>query len=627
MHALIDRFYRILRLVRIGQRVVGVIAILLVVGSLSILSQWLIVQQQLSYMNHLQTEQLPADQLIQEAALEIASSQVVLIQYVAGQETDLEIVVTYISDAKRLLTEARELATDEDRLRQIDTLFGQVDDYAGSVDQLQYAKLTADTERINLLSAESQRLGNALRAGASDTVRESVEQAQADLQRAVRNFEQNSIFGALIVLLAFVIVGVALYLMARSVIRPVQQIQDAAQHIAGGEWGHRLPDTALLADELGQLAVAFNQMAEQLQASYSELEQRVSERTADLERRAIQVQAAAEVARDATTILDPQELMVEVVTLISQRFGFYHAGLFLLDETGEWAVLQAAASEGGRRMLARSHRLKVGETGIVGYVTDIGEPRIALDVGADAVYFDNPDLPGTRSEIALPLRARGEIIGALDVQSTEAAAFSDEDVAVLQTLADQVGIAISNARLYQQAQESLETARRAYGEYGREAWLEMTRRGGITGYQYEPGSLQMNPQAWTPAMAETLRAGKAMRSVAEPRSLAIPIQIRNQTIGVIDVTKPEGAAPWTAEEIALFDTLADQLGVALDGAQLYQETQRRAAQERLTGEITSRMRETLDVDTVLQTAVREIGEALGITEAEVRLYSDETPRQ
>jgi len=201
--------------------------------------------------------------------------------------------------------------------------------------------------------------------------------------------------------------------------------------------------------------------AAELEEHKESLEETVEERTRDLARRAHYLEATSDVAQDATSVLDPQNLLSRVVALVSERFGFDHTGIFLLDATGEWAVLTAASSEGGQRMLARGHRLRVGEEGIVGYVAGRGEPRVALDVGADAMFLDNPDFPHTRSEMALPLRVRGEIIGALDVQSEEPEAFSDEDVAVLQTLADQVATAISNARLHDQAQQEIAERKRA----------------------------------------------------------------------------------------------------------------------------------------------------------------------
>ncbi|MEJ2556623.1 MAG: GAF domain-containing protein [Anaerolineae bacterium] len=344
--------------------------------------------------------------------------------------------------------------------------------------------------------------------------------------------------------------------------------------------------------------------------------------TDDLARRARYLEATAEVARDVAAVLDLQDLLTRVVTLVSERFGFYHTGIFLLDPAGEWAVLQSASSEGGQRMLARGHRLRVGEEGIVGYVTGRGEPRIALDVGADAVFFDNPDLPDTRSEMALPLRAGGEIIGALDVQSKEPQAFSDEDVAVLQTLADQVAMAISNARLFQRAQESLEAERRAYGEISRQAWEQVLRARPTLGYLCDTqGNVKPATSRWRSEMVQAAQEGRILQEGGN--AVAIPVKIRDHTLGVVRLRKPDGGSEWTAEEIALMGTLTEQLGVALESARLYQDTQRRAERERMTGEVMARMRETLDVETVLKTAVNEMYQALGLDEIVIRLITEE----
>jgi GAF domain-containing protein len=161
--------------------------------------------------------------------------------------------------------------------------------------------------------------------------------------------------------------------------------------------------------------------------------------------------------------------MNQTVQLISSYFGYYHAGIFILDDVREYAVLQAANSEGGQRMLARGHKLRIGQVGIVGNVADIGVPRIALDVGDDAIFFNNPDLPLTRSEIALPLKARGQVIGVLDVQSIDEAAFSNDDVETLQVLADQVALALDNARLLKESRDALEELRNLYGQRTRQA--------------------------------------------------------------------------------------------------------------------------------------------------------------
>jgi methyl-accepting chemotaxis protein len=197
------------------------------------------------------------------------------------------------------------------------------------------------------------------------------------------------------------------------------------------------------------------ELARHNERSLAETNQQLSARTRDLERRSIQLQAAAEVSRTAISVRDLDALLAQVTHLISEQFGFYHTGIFLLDEAEEYAVLQAANSEGGQRMLEKGHRLKVREQGVVGYVTGTGEPRIVLDVGTDAVHFNNPLLPETHSEMALPLKLGAQVIGALDVQSKQEGAFDEKDATVLQTMADQLATAIENARLLQETQQTV----------------------------------------------------------------------------------------------------------------------------------------------------------------------------
>ncbi|MBA3534553.1 MAG: response regulator, partial [Ardenticatenales bacterium] len=241
------------------------------------------------------------------------------------------------------------------------------------------------------------------------------------------------------------------------IVRPIRALATTAQAISSGD----LSKQAIIhrKDEIGALGEAFNSMTTQLRSLISTLEERVAERTQDLQRRSLQLQVAAEVARDSTAAQDLDELLNRAVELIRDRFGFYHAGIFLVDTEGEYAILHAATGEAGRIMLERQHNLKVGEEGIVGYVTQTGLPRIALDVGSDAVHFKNPLLPDTHSEMALPLKVGDRVIGALDVQSRNSAAFDDEDIAVLQTMADQLAIAIQNMRAFAQLRKTAEQMR------------------------------------------------------------------------------------------------------------------------------------------------------------------------
>ncbi len=353
------------------------------------------------------------------------------------------------------------------------------------------------------------------------------------------------------------------------------------------------------------------------------IETLAEERAQELNRRTGYLGAATAIAAEVVAVeRDPQVLLQRVTEIVSQQFGFYHTGIFLLGDNKQWAVLQAASSEGGQRMLQRRHRLRVGAEGIVGAVAAHGQYRIAQDVGEDVVFFANPDLPETRSEVALPLRVRREIIGVLDVQSTAPSAFTAEDVNVLQALADQVSVAVNNARLLRQVEESLTAARRAYGQMAREMWLELLRaRPDLAFASDESGVAPFT--TWEPQMKTAAQTGQV---VGEGDDLAIPIRVRDQVIGVIDGRKPDGAA-WSEEEISLLQTLTEQLSTALEGAQLYEDTQRRAVREQLAREITAEMRRSLDVTTVLQTTLHQLRTSLGLSEAEVWIEetSSETP--
>ena len=398
--------------------------------------------------------------------------------------------------------------------------------------------------------------------------------------------------------------------MARSISMPLVRLAQAAEQVAQGDLSVRVPSGGR--DELGLLVRVFNTMTAQLEQSVGALEEEVAARTASLQRRTSQLEATIEVTRVAASTLEMDHLLQRVVDLISERFDFYHAGIFLLDETDEYAVLRAASSEGGKRMLARGHKLKVGEEGIVGYVAETGRPRIALDVGEDAVWFDNPDLPHTRSEMALPLKVRGRVIGVLDVQSTQEAAFTQEDITVLQVLADQVAIAIDNARLFQEAQENLQELEGLYGRYSREAWERLGQTYPIVGYRYDPSGL-------SPIFGDGAGEGEA----DEEAPVRIPLEVRGQVIGTLEVWPEQEAL--ISDQITLLKAVGLRISQALESARLFQETQQRAWREQMLHQLTARFARSIDLDTVLQTAVRELAQLPHVAEASIHVSPPEVP--
>lgn len=341
------------------------------------------------------------------------------------------------------------------------------------------------------------------------------------------------------------------------------------------------------------------------------LELRVQERTAALEKRAAQLQTVASVARTIVALKDLDSLLPEITKLVSEQFGFYHVGIFLVDETSEYAVLQAANSEGGRRMLGRHHQLRLDSNSIVGYATSRGEPRIALDVGADAVYFNNPDLPDTRSEMALPLQVGRRTIGALDVQSMDTNAFSQEDISVLATLADQVAIAIENARLFGEARSALSESQNTMEKYVKQSWGSFSQQMKHTGFVFDGKQVvPLEKGARREQIKAAMETGKLSLERATS-TIAIPIRLRGQTIGVLDVRSKSGQREWTRDEISMLKAAAERAALALENSRLVDSAQRRAARERTIGEIAARIGTASNVDAILQTAVEELGRKIG----------------
>ncbi len=425
------------------------------------------------------------------------------------------------------------------------------------------------------------------------------------------------------ILLATLIAGFVCLLatvFSRSLARPIVNLTKNAAKLSDGDFNVTVPVTNH--DEIGTLAYAFNLMTDRVRISINELEDRVRSRTSELETqnralrsRTKQIQAVAEVARSIASSQDPDKLLAQITSTISERCGFYHVGIFLLDERKEFAELRAANSEGGKKMIARHHRLPVGQVGIVGFVAATGKPRIAFDVGEDVVHFKNPDLPQTRSEMALPLVSSGEIIGALDVQSEVRDAFSQEDIELFSTLADQVAIAIVNSRLYQDAVRNLEESQKLHRQYLRQEWAKLASETPVIGYQYSSSKV-------TPLFTGSISDEEDNIPQADSNStvileengirtavLKIPITIRGEVIGTIDLKDDQGVN-WEAEAVSTARAVADQISQALENARLFEQTQRRAERERKVLEITSRIRSTTDPETMLQIAATELQNAL-----------------
>ena len=437
---------------------------------------------------------------------------------------------------------------------------------------------------------------------------QSVLQALAPLETDLAHSTRSMVLARLLPIGGAVLIAVAAagFFIARRVTQPIQEIAEVAGRIGGGEWDVSFPPATTR--EIGALNEAFERMAGELRGVYEELEEQVKERTEDLQRRTVQLQASAHVAREATAIRDVDDLLNQTVELISDRFGFYHAGIFLVDEARDYAVLRAASSPGGKRMLSMQHRLRVGETGIVGHVAGSGESRIALDVGADAVFFDNPDLPRTRSELALPLTVYDEVIGVLDVQSTEEAAFTEEDVGVLQTMADQLAVAIENARLLEEADARVREIRFLLREESREGWRRMLQNRPDWGYGYD--GVHVLPR-------QSVSHGE------EPQ-LKLPVEIRGEKLGKLELTWADRVP--SGEEQTLARTVVEEAGQALESARLFEEARTRAEEQSVLSDLGQELAAELEVDQVLRAAHRGASRLVDAESFYVGLYDPDQHR-
>ena len=362
----------------------------------------------------------------------------------------------------------------------------------------------------------------------------------------------------------------------------------------------------------------------ELEAIRLSLEERVEARTQALQSRSSLLLTAIDLGRVAASLRDLEDLLSRMPQMISEEMGFYHVGLFIMDEYREFAVLRGTSSPEGQQLLSQHFRVGMDEPDLLSAVITSRELRMALDVGPNPVSFVNSSFPRTRSRLALPLIAGNRLVGALDLQSTESGVLTDQMIEVMRLLADQIAIAIESAQLFAQSQEALAAELRAYGTVSREAWRDMVRaegtEGGLRFLSDAPGVIRPASGEKPAVMQQARQTGRIVKEANS--TVAVPIQIREGvSIGALRLSKPT----WGEDEIALVETLTEQLGAALESARLYQETQRREARERITREITEDIRRSVEMEVILKSAVSNLGEALGVPRTYVRLMlSDES---
>jgi len=380
---------------------------------------------------------------------------------------------------------------------------------------------------------------------------------------------------------------------------------------------------------LGKLITSTSEKSETLVSDNQNLALKLAEFEKMSDRRKSRLVTTRQIARELSQQSDLDKLLHDSVELIRSQLGYFHAGIFLTDDRNENAILRAATGEAGRQLLEKKHRLLIRDEGLVGYVISRGEARTAFDVSDDSVKIISSALPNTRSEMAVPLRVGNRIFGALDVQSDQIEAFNEEDIDVLQSISDQLAVAIDKTAQLQTLKQKVSDLEEGYRSYTRGIWqahLKGSKK--QLNYVYKQDTLGTDYQKSDIVDDALLRgepiiaAPKAVEDSEEMESeVAVPITLRNQSLGVLNIKYKGKTVP--SEMVALVNNASDRLALALENARLLEQIQERAEREHLVSDISTKVRTAADIDTILRTTAAELGKSLGIDEVRIQLKPGE----
>jgi GAF domain-containing protein/HAMP domain-containing protein len=378
------------------------------------------------------------------------------------------------------------------------------------------------------------------------------------------------------------------YFASRSISDPVIDLLQTFDKIEAGDLSSRARVSAT--DELGIVTIHFNRMVTRLEALQVHLEQQVAERTK-------QLSATNEVGRVAASTLDPAKMLSSIVHLFSEKFEYYFAAVYLLDPSEKWAEIKEASGDAGKLLLRNHYRVDVSGNNMIGLAIRDRAPKSYPHTLSEKLHSNLPVLPYTRSEIALPLISSDRVIGVLNLHSVRESDFGGEIISAMQNMANQVAIALENARLFQDAQQNIRELRAIQQQYLLTGWSGITTQ------------------------PDEMEYGVGDESDGKARQIEIPISLRDQVLGQIRLESPN---EWSPDHESLVNAVATQAAVALENARLVSESRQIALRERMLAEINSKIWASTTVEGVMQTVVKELGRRYDASRATIELTLDDS---
>lgn len=357
-----------------------------------------------------------------------------------------------------------------------------------------------------------------------------------------------------------------------------------------------------LKQEFGRVIQQAQNAFRSVSAERAQLENKVNERTEQLENKTFQLQASTNIARNIAEIQNIPDLLNASVIATAEQFGYYHVGLYLLDSNKKVAFLQASSSDIGTELIGFGHRVDIDARNAINIAIEKNRPYIASDISGSA-FIKDPNFPITRFRLAIPLSVRGNIIGVLDMHSDQIQPVDNQNVEILQTLADLIAISIDNVRLIDETQTLVEQLRFYNSSQAVETWSKQSSRR-APAYQYTPAGVR-------PIFAQLKKDEET------PGSLLIPLILQGQKIGTIKLRRKGYSVSWSEKEKVMIEKIGEQISLALENSRLVDEAQKSAQRDQLIANISSRVRETLDVEAVIRTASTELRKVFDLKEAEI----------